>query len=258
MSRSRVLILLDAELKDVARLDRFLEQTTFVNHALVFQEGFTWSGPRTYSVMDGVSAHQTERWQEDWPPGTMDRKFGEHGFAFMFCQQELRPNEYTSSNIVPAGVKWRCSVNVTSREGASWNTALKDGDTAAIVGLLADGSVVGKINARKNEAEQLVIWRKDQPAVVLPWIPARYEGSIESATVDMSRYSTFATNDDVPCKEQGKHCSSDGHWIVFDRRSPAPIADRFFPKNGRATLSPDGMHYATFESGELRIYSLPK
>jgi hypothetical protein len=31
-----------------------------------------------------------------------------------------------------------------------------------------------------------------------------------------------------------------------------------FPKNGRAALSPDGLHYASFEAGELRIYSLPK
>src|SRR4030095_5470444 len=37
-SKSGVL-LLDANLKDTARLDRFLEQTTFVDHALVFQEG---------------------------------------------------------------------------------------------------------------------------------------------------------------------------------------------------------------------------
>jgi hypothetical protein len=252
------LILLDADLKDVSHLDRFLEQTTFVNHALVFQEGFTLSGPRTYSIMDGVPVHETERWQEDWLPGTMDRKFSEHGFAFMFCQQELRPNEYASSNVVHAGVKWRCSVNSTSRERASWKTALRDGDTAAIVGVLADGSVVGKINAKKNQAEQLVVWSQDQPAKTLPWIPASFEGSIESATADMSRYATFATNDDVRCEERGTHCSNDGHWIVFDRGSPTPIANQIFPKNGRAALSPDGLHYASFESGELRIYSLPK
>lgn len=251
------LILLDASLKDVARLDRFLEQTTLVNHALVFQEGFTLSGPRTYSVIDGNPPVETERWQEDWPPGTMDRKFGEHGLAFMFCQQELRPNEYVSSNVIHSGVKWRCTVNATSKNGVSWNTALRDGETAAIVGLLADGSVVGKINAKKNEAGQLVIWRKDQTAEVLPWIPAPYEGSIESATADISRYATFATHDDARCEERGTHCSNDGHWMVFDRRSPTPIANRVFPKNGRAALSPDGMHYASFESGELRIYSLP-
>jgi hypothetical protein len=251
------LILLDAKLKDVARLDRFLEQTTFVNHALVFQEGLTVSGPRTYSVIDGNPPVETEKWQEDWPPGTMDRKFGDHGLAFMFCQQELRPNEYVSSNVIHAGVKWRCTVNATSKNAMSWNSPLKDGETASIVGLLADGSVVGKINARKNEAEQLVIWRKDRPAEALPWIPGRLEGSIESATPDMSRYATLATDNDVRCEERGIHCSNDGRWMVFDRRSPTPIASRVFPENGRAALSPDGMDYASFESGELRIYKLP-
>jgi hypothetical protein len=255
-SKSGVL-LLDANLKDVSRLDRFLEQTTFVNHALVFQEGYTLSGPRTYSVIDGVPPHETERWQQDWPIGTMDRKFGEHGLAYMLCQQELRPKEYSSSNVIYAGAKWRCTVNATSRNGVSWNAVLRDGDTAAIVGLLADGSVVGKINARKDQAGQLVIWSKDKPAEALPWIPARYEGSIESATADISRYATFATDDDARCEEEGNHCSNDGHWVVFDRRSPTPIANRVFPKNGRVALSPDGMHYASFESGELRIYSLP-
>jgi hypothetical protein len=155
-------------------------------------------------------------------------------------------------------VKWRCSVNATSKNGGSWNAALKDGETAAVVGLLEDGSVVGKINVRKNEAGQLVIWRKDQPTETLPWIPARYDGSIESATADMSRYATFATRDDLLCDGYRTHCSNDGSWIVFDHKSLTPIVNRVFPKNGRAALSPDGMYYASFESGELRIYSLPK
>jgi hypothetical protein len=221
----------------------------------VFQEGYTLSGPRTYSVIDGVPPHEIDRWQRDWPVGTMDRKFGDHGLAYMLCQQELRPNQYSSSNVIYSGVKRRCTVNATSKNGVTWNAALKDGDTAAIVGLLTDGSVAGKINAKKNQAEQLVIWRKDQPAEALPWIPADYEGSVESATADMSRYATFAT--DIRCEERRTRCSNDGHWMAFDRRSPAPIANRVFPKNGRAALSPDGMHYASFESGELRIYSLP-
>ena len=45
-SKSGVL-LLDANLQDVARIDRFLEQTTFSDHALVFQEGFTLGQSRT-------------------------------------------------------------------------------------------------------------------------------------------------------------------------------------------------------------------
>jgi hypothetical protein len=38
----------------------------------------------------------------------------------------------------------------------------------------------------------------------------------------------------------------------------SPLVNPRFPKNGRAALSPDGPHCASFESGELRIYSLPK
>jgi hypothetical protein len=36
----------------------------------------------------------------------------------------------------------------------------------------------------------------------------------------------------------------------------APLVNRSFPKNGRAALSPDGLHYASFEANELRIYTL--
>jgi hypothetical protein len=54
-SKSGVL-LLDAKLRDVTRLDRFLEQTTFVDHALVFQEGFT---PGRYSIFDDVPLVET-------------------------------------------------------------------------------------------------------------------------------------------------------------------------------------------------------
>ena len=73
------ILLLDTKLKDTARLNRFLEQTTFVDHALVFQEGITFSGPRMYDTFTGSPLVQTRTREEDWPIGTMDRKFGEHG-----------------------------------------------------------------------------------------------------------------------------------------------------------------------------------
>ena len=53
------------------------------------------------------------------------------------------------------------------------------------------------------------------------------------------------------CEEAGS-----GRWFVLDRKLRTPIVDRAFPKNGRAALSPDGAHYASFEANELRIYSL--
>jgi hypothetical protein len=249
-SKSGVL-LLDANLQDVARIDRFLEQTTFIDHALVFQEGFTPGQSRTYDVLDGSPPLQTKRWHQDWPIDARDRKFGEHGWAYMACQQELRPNEYVSTGVVYAGAKQRCKMLAEGEDQSIWEIALKDGETAVVVGVLADGSVLGQIsgNEKGNKAWQLVIWKKDKTTELLPWIPRNDCGSVQSATTDMSRYAAFATCDDG---------GDSGRWIVFDRRSPTPLVNRRFPKNGRAALSPDGLHYASFESGELRIYSLPQ
>ena len=115
--------------KEVARIDRFLEQTTFVDHALVFQEGFTLNGPRTYSVLDGSPPSESEHWTEDWPVGTMDRKFGDHQLAYMLCRQELRPNVYTSTNVIYAGAKRRCSMTVEGSDHTGWSVPLKDEGT---------------------------------------------------------------------------------------------------------------------------------
>jgi hypothetical protein len=249
-SKSGVL-LLDANLGDIARIDRFLEQPTFVDHALVFQEGFTLGQSRTYDILNGSPPLQTKRWQQDWPIDARDRRFGEHGLAYMACRQELKPNEYVSTGVVYAGAKQRCKMTVEGENQNTWEVSLKDGETAVIVGLLADGSVVARISGteKRNNSGQLVLWKKDKPTELLPWIPREECGSVETATTDMSRYAAFATCDDR---------SDTGRWIVFDRRSPTPIVNRLFPKNARAALSPDGLHYATFESGELHIYSLPK
>jgi hypothetical protein len=249
-SKSGVL-LLDENLQDIARIDRFLEQTTFIDHALVFQEGFTLGQSRTYDILDGSPPLQIKRWQQDWPIDARDRKFGEHGLAYLVCQQELRPNEYVSTGVVYAGAKQRCKMVAEGEDRAGWEVPLKDRETAVIVGLLGDGSVVGQISGTEkgDNAGRLVIWKKDKTTESLPWIPQDDCGSVQSATADMSRYAVFATCDDR---------SDSGRWIVFDRRLPNPLVNRVFPKNGRAALSPDGMHYASFESGELRTYSLPK
>ncbi|MGB7846841.1 MAG: hypothetical protein WBL63_14595 [Candidatus Acidiferrum sp.] len=243
------IILLDANLKDTARLNRFLEQTTFVDHALVFQKGFTLSGPRTYDTFDGSPLLQTGTREKDWPIGTMDRKFGEHGLAYMLCEQELKPNVWVSTNVVYANARRRCRMVVEPDGQPAWDAPLKEDGTAVIVGLMADGSVVGQVPVKGRKDRQLVIWKKDQPVQTLPWIAPQFCGAIESATADMSQYATSAKED----------CESDvGRWTVFDRTIPTPIVDRPFPTNGRAALSPDGLHYASFESGELRIYSLPR
>ena len=246
-SKSGVL-LLDSNLQDIARLDRFLEQTTFVDHDLVFQEGFTLGRSRTYDVLDGSPPTQKKQWQQDWPIDARDRRFGEHGLAYMVCQQELRPNEYVSTGIVYAGASQRCTMTAESEDRIIWRVPLRDGATAEILGLLADGSVAGHVSGKESKAGQLVIWKKDQTTEVLPWIPKDFCGSVQSATADMSRYAVFATCDDR---------SDNGRWIVFDRKSQTPLVNRSFPRNGRAALSPDGSRYASFEAGELHIYLLP-
>lgn len=254
--------LLDANLKDVAQIDRFLEQTTFADHALVFQDGFTLAGPRTYSILDDAGRKEIAHRQVDWPTGAMDRKFGEHGFAFTLCGQELHPGEYTNTNIVHAGAKTRCALNVLGENGDVWTAPLQDGQTASIVGLLSDGGVAGQIHDKGNSSGRLVIWRKGEQPKVLPWLPPQFNGTVDTATADLSRYASFATDDIRPCSPIGKVLGTgcdeggDGRWFIFDRSTQSPIVSRQFPKNGRAALAPDGLHYASFEANELHIYSL--
>jgi len=238
------ILLLDANLKDAARLNRFLDQTTLVNHALVFQEPFA----STYETYDGFPLVQTRKKEEFWPVGTMARKFGEHGVAYMLCQQELRPNEWVSSPVVYANARRRCKMVAEPDGQPSWEVPLKEEGTAVIVGILADGNVAGQVPVKGRKDRQLVIWKKGQQTESLPWIATQFCGAVESATPDMSRYATFAMED---CKRDA------GHWIVFDRSSPTPITDHLLPRNGRAALAPDGLHYASFEAGELRIFALP-
>jgi hypothetical protein len=254
--------LFDANLKDVAQLDGFLEQTTFVDHALVFQDGYTLNGPRTYSLFDGPGAKKISHRQVDWPAGAMDRKFGEHGFAFMQCGQELSPGQYTSSNVVHAGANFRCALNAFSEDGSNWTVPLKDGETAALVGILADGSVVGQVHVKESRPGRLVVWKKGGSSEFFPWLPSQFEGTVDAATPDFSRYASFATNTAKPCNPVqrvfGHTCDENpnGRWFVFDHRLQTPLVNRTFPQNSRAALSPDGDHYASFEANELRIYSL--
>ncbi len=248
------ILLLDANLKDAARLDRFLEQTTFIDHALVFQEGVVWSGPRTYDTFDGSPLAQTRKKQELWPIGTMDRKFGEHGVAYMLCEQELGTNQWVATNVVYANARRRCKLVAVPDDQAQWETQLDQDGTGVILGILADGSVIGEVSVKGRRGRQLVIWKKDQQTQTLPWIAPQYCGSLQSATPDMSRYATFAAEG---CDIDAEPDSDAGRWIVFDRASQTPIVDRPFPSNGRAALSRDGLHYASFEAGELRFYTLP-
>lgn len=217
-SKSGVL-LLDSHLKDVVRLDRFLEQVTFVDHAMVFQEGFVSSGPRKYSVLGGKPPKEIEQWSEDWPTGTMDRKFGEHQIAYMLCRQELTPHTYTSTNIIYSGAKRRCSMNVEEKHGAPWSVPLKDEGTAAIIGFLSDGNVAGQIDVKGSNAGQLAIWKRDGTTEVLPWLSGKFGGEIQSATANMARYATFSTDDGRLCDDSGRRCGANGS--TESRRHPS-------------------------------------
>lgn len=180
LSRSRACICFDANLKDVAQLDDFLEQTTFVNHSIIYQNGVTWSGPRTYSILNKVLPKQVTERTVNWPTGSMDHKFGEHGFAFMLCGQELRPGEYTSTNVVHLGAKFRCTLNAEGEDGSVWTSPLQDGETAALVGLLDDGSVAGIVHSKSSKSGQLIVWEKGGKSRVLPWLPQQFEGQVNS------------------------------------------------------------------------------
>ena len=69
--------MLDANLKDVAQRDLFLEQTTFVEHDLVTESGSPFGGGHTVSILSGSGLKEITPRQVDWPAGAMDRKFGE-------------------------------------------------------------------------------------------------------------------------------------------------------------------------------------
>jgi hypothetical protein len=62
------------------------------------------------------------------------------------------------------------------------------------------------------------------------------------------------------CAMTNLHCedSSAERLMIFDGTSAIPLVDRPFTESARVAISPDGTRYATFESGELRIYSFPK
>ena len=118
----------------------------------------------------------------------------------MVCQQELRPNEYVSTGVVYAGAKQRCTMKAEADDGQVWTVPLRDSETASIVGLLSDGSVLGNINVKGSNAGQLVIWKRGQPIETLRWVPDKYCGSVESATADISRYAAFASDN---CNDLG-------------------------------------------------------
>jgi hypothetical protein len=247
--------LFDEKLNDVTRIDRFMETPSVVDPSLVFQEGVVWSGPRTYDVYDGGHRLlQMHKIVQSWPAGIMSRIVGNRGVAYMLCQQELGPNNYQSSNVIYANAHRRCWLKVQSASGKTWDAQLKQDQVVELLGIQQDGSVVGIVR-HSDDPDELVIWRQNQIPEILPWFPAGYGTELLGTAGFMDRYLGVGGRDcsaDADCSEQGN-----ARLMIFDRSSRVPLADRQLPASARAALSPDGLHYAMFEAGELRIYSLP-
>jgi len=135
-----------------------------------------------------------------------------------------------------AGAKQRCTMTAEGEDRRPWTAPLRDGETASIVGVLADGAVAGNINVKDSNAGQLVIWRKDQATETLPWIPDKYCGSLVGATADMSRYAVLESDN---CNDVrglmrilgvGQSATDVGRLMVFGRGSQKALADRALAK----------------------------
>jgi len=249
-SKSGVL-LLDDGLNDVTRIDRFLERTDFFTHALSFQDGFMWSGPRTYDLLEGRQAGKTREVTRDWPSGTMDREVGTYGDAFISCKQELKPGLWVDTNIVYGGAHRRCVLNVIGVHGDAWTASLQDDHVAEIIGVRADGSAVGIVRAPKA-ADRLVVWQPSGAATSLPWFPSGYDTKLGGADSVMGRYLGKGESCESDCERGGTR------WMIFDAHEQKALVDRTSRDNSPMALSLDGLHYASFEAGELRIYSIAR
>jgi hypothetical protein len=252
--------LFDEDLKDVARLDRFMETGSVIDHSLVFQEGTVWSGPRTYDIFDGRPLVQVNQITQDWPTGAMDRRIGRHGLAYMLCMQQLGPNNYRSTNVIYANVHRRCVMTAQNFDGATWDVQLKQDEVGELTGILDDGGVVGIVRG-PHKSDRLLIWRKNQTPETLPWFPTAYDATLQGEAGDMNRYQGYGIEPESKlCGMTNMFCheNADGRLMIFDQASQVPLVDRRLARSARAALSLDGLRYATLESGEFRIYSLPR
>ncbi len=216
-SKSGVL-LLDPDLKDVGRIDRLLERDTLVDHALVFQEGFVLTGPRTYDIFTGRPLVLTRKTTEDWPVGTMDRQFGTDGVAYMLCRQELQPGVYAFTDVIYSGAHRRCVMNAAYLDGARWRADVEQDGVAELIGLVAHDRVLGIIRVSKR-ADQLVLWKRDRQLETLPWFPVGYDTEFQGVSEDLARYQGFGRKREGRlCDLTGLFCQeNNGELAIFDR-----------------------------------------
>ena len=251
--------LLDNSLNDVGRIDRFLERDTFFGHELVFQQGTVWSGPRTYDVVSGNPPSRVAEVTEDWPIGTMDRKVEGSGVAYILCSQELQGNKYVRTNIKFANAHRRCVLYVKPRGADEWTAPLQQDEVGEVVGFMSPERVVGIVRSQKS-ADRFVIWTESGTQQIWPWFPAGFDSSLVGATTDLRRYQGIGTRKDTSflCRIAAPFCRKDERrMMIFDRSLDRPLVAQAITENTPVALAPDGAKYATFESGELRIYALP-
>ena len=263
------ILLLDKHLNEVAKVNKFMEKMTLTQHALVFAQPTTFTvgmptvnGPLAYSILSGTPLKEIWHKELHSIPGAMSTAFGEHSFAFTYCEQEVEEGKYKALNGTVDGAKRRCSLNVLEPDDSTWSKPFQDDESAELLGIFSDKDVIGLAHKMNHPGDKLVIWSKSAAPIELPWIPDQYHGDAVNFTKDLKRYSVYAMNDSNqcnaltrifsgPCKDNG-----DQLWFVFDRAVKNQIVRRAIRMNSRAALSPDGSHYASFEDGQLKIYLL--
>lgn len=76
-------------------------------------------------------------------------------------------------------------------------------------------------------------------------------------SADGSRLAVFLQKKSDMCLVSQLLCTWQGSLVVLDRKTHHRYFESKFPANGRADLSPDGKHLATFAKGMLEIFALP-
>jgi hypothetical protein len=245
-SKSGVL-LLDKHLRDISRIDRFMESPSVIDRSVEFQEGFVLHGPRIYDVYDGSPLSQVAKITADWPVGTMDQRVGRSGITYSLCAQELSPGNYSSTSVIYSGAHRRCTLMVRNEDNTSWHAELSQDQVVQIFGTFADGRVAGIVRQSKMP-DRMMLWRATSQAEELPWFPMGYDTALLGEAGGMVRYAGV-----------GRRIDSEkvtSRLMIFDRNVRVPLVDRSLSSGAHIALSPDGLKYAAFEAGRLMIYSL--
>jgi hypothetical protein len=97
-----------------------------------------------------------------------------------------------------------------------------------------------------------------QPPLTTSVVPKSYQQrALPGSSMDGSRSSVFMVKEEnTVCELSGKLCPTSGKLVVFETPTNRLLFKKDLPLDGRAALSPDGMHMATVEKGNLEIFDL--